>query len=200
MKRFLLLFASLSLISVSSFARVPIWEMPHSIGDLTVDGPTPLFVDQQTYLGAAPLGVDAAAGWKLPGGTGEHVKLVDIEVAYHTDHEDFAKPFYVGNNPVAQDTEGSVEHGTAVWGEIAGENNSLGVTGIAYGIQYGVYGFIEGNQDDVDQPYITGINAAIQGAIDHLSAGDIMVIEQEMSGPDGDTSVDYWPAILAKLK
>jgi serine protease len=192
---FILVLSSLS--ATSAFAKNPIWIIP----DTTVTTPasaTPLFVNSQTYLEDAPMGVGAKSSWAIKGGTGEFLKLVDIEVTYETTHEDFNTPFYIGNNPIDQDPD--TNHGTAVWGEIAAKNDSKGVTGIAYGIQYGVYGFIEGDLDDMSDAYKTGINTAIQGAIDHLDAGDVMVIEQEMNGPIGDTSVDYWPEILAQLK
>lgn len=55
--------------------------------------------------------------------------------------------------------------------------------------------------DDVMTPgYIAAINNAVEGAMANEKPGDIVVIEQEMHGPDGDTSVDYWPEIATQLK
>lgn len=160
--------------------------------------PTPSFVEKQFYLDDAPMGVGARKAWNLPGGTGKNVSVIDIETCFQEDHEDFAKPFYIGNNPVCD----SNDHGTAVWGEIAAKNDGKGVTGIAYDSRFGIYGFIEGDLADVDDQYIKSINEAIQGAIDNLKAGDVVVIEQQMVGPDLKkyTAVEYWPHIYEQLK
>lgn len=182
----------------SAEARVPIWYHPEVPAFLSSTGPTPLFEMKQIYLDAAPAGVGARDAWSLPGGTGSNVKIVDIEVCWQTDHEDFEAPFYVGNNPLKQCEE--PHHGTAVWGVMAAKKDEKGVTGIAYGSKVGVYGFLEGEEDQMSDRYIAGIRAAIRGALTQLQPGDVLVIEQEMNGPDGDTAVEYWPEIFAELK
>ncbi|HXH76064.1 MAG TPA: S8 family serine peptidase [Bacteriovoracaceae bacterium] len=160
--------------------------------------PTPNFESKQLHLEAPPLGVGARAAWAIPGGTGKNVKVIDIETCFEDHHEDFHTPFYVGNNPDCDDTN----HGTAVWGEIAAKNDGKGVTGIAYDSDFGIYGFIEGNWDEVNDQYISSINAAIQGAMDNMDAGDVLVIEQQMVGPDLKkySAVEYWPHIYEQLK
>jgi serine protease len=184
--------------TLNAHAHLPIANTaPFNVAAL-IDAATPLFESKQTYLEDAPVGVGARTAWGLSGGTGSNVKVVDIETCFTTDHEDFNPAFYIGNNPVAKCS--SPDHGTAVWGEIAAKKDGKGVSGIAYDVRYGVYGFIEGDQADMSADYIAGINKGIQGAMDQLSAGDVMVIEQEMTGPDSFTSVDYWPEILEKLK
>lgn len=159
---------------------------------------TPDFEARQLHLEDAPKGVGARSAWKLPGGTGGNVKVVDIETCFEDNHEDFKTPFYVGNNPDCDSTH----HGTAVWGEVAAKNDGKGVTGIAYDSDFGIYGFIEGNWDEVNDQYITSINAAIQGAMDNLEAGDVLIMEQQMVGPDLKkyTAVEYWPHIYEQLK
>ena len=160
---------------------------------------TPDYESQQNYLKASPEGVGAFYAWNMPGGTGKNVKVIDIETCFEDRHEDFATPFYVGANP--RNCE-STDHGTAVWGEIAAKRDGKGVTGIAHEAQFGIYGFIEGDLADVDDQYIRSINQAIQGATDNLEAGDVMVIEQQMVGPDLKkyTAVEYWPHIFDQLK
>ena len=160
---------------------------------------TPDFEPQQNYLKASPEGVGAVIAWNVPGGTGKNVKVIDIETCFEDRHEDFATPFYVGNNP--RDC-GSTDHGTAVWGEIAAKRDGKGVTGIAHESEFGIYGFIEGDLADVDAQYIKSINEAIQSATNNLDAGDVMVIEQQMVGPDLKkyTAVEYWPHIFDQLK
>jgi subtilisin family serine protease len=185
------------------YAPIP---KPATITDLTtpsVEGnyvsETPDFESQQNYLKPSPEGVGAIAAWEIPGGTGNNVKVIDIETCFEDHHEDFAAPFYVGANP--RNCQ-STDHGTAVWGEIAAKRDGKGVTGIAHEAQYGIYGFIEGDLADVDDQYIRSINQAIQGATDNLDAGDVMVIEQQMVGPDLQkyTAVEYWPHIFDQLK
>ncbi|MFL5785746.1 MAG: S8 family serine peptidase, partial [Bacteriovoracaceae bacterium] len=160
---------------------------------------TPDFESQQNFLKASPEGVGAVNAWKLAGGTGKNVKVIDIETCFEDHHEDFATPFYVGGNP--RECQ-STDHGTAVWGEIAAKRDGKGVTGIAHEAQYGIYGFIEGDLADVDEIYIQQINNAIQSATEKLDAGDVMVIEQQMIGPDLQkyTAVEYWPHIFDQLK
>lgn len=162
------------------------------------EGPTPNFESRQLHLNEPPEGVGARNAWRLAGGTGKNVKVIDIETCFEADHEDFKVPFYVGNNPDCDSTN----HGTAVWGEVAAKNDGKGVTGIAYDSEFGIYGFIEGNWDDVNEQYIASINAAIQGAMDNLEAGDVMIIEQQMVGPDLKkySAVEYWPHIFDQLK
>lgn len=159
---------------------------------------TPNFEARQNYLEDAPKGVGARSAWKLPGGTGSNVKVIDIETCFNDTHEDFKTPFYIGNNPTCESTD----HGDAVWGEVAAKNDGKGVTGIAHGAEFGIFGFIEGDLADVNEEYIFGINKAIQGAMDNLDAGDVMIIEQQMVGPDLKkyTAVEFWPHIFEQLK
>lgn len=159
---------------------------------------TPDFESYQNYLQDAPLGVGAKSAWDIPGGTGKNVKVIDIETCFEERHEDFETPFWVGNNPECDSTN----HGTAVWGEIAAKRDGKGVTGIAHEAQFGIYGFIEGNWDRVNEQYIESINKGIQGALKALDAGDVLVIEQQMIGPELEkwTAVEYWPHIFDQLK
>jgi subtilisin family serine protease len=160
---------------------------------------TPDFESRQNYLQEAPTGVGAIRAWMEPGGTGKNVKVIDIETCFEDRHEDFNSPFWIGSNP---ESCISTDHGTAVWGEIAAKRDGKGVTGIAHEADYGIYGFAEGDWEDVNDQYIEKINIGIQGAIKHLDAGDVMVIEQQMVGPDLKkyTAVEYWPHIYDQLK
>lgn len=159
---------------------------------------TPDFEARQNYLQDSPVGVGAMAAWDLPGGTGRNVKVIDIETCFEEAHEDFNIPFWVGGNPKC----GSTNHGTAVWGEIAAKRDGKGVTGIAHEAEFGIYGFIEGDLADVNEAYIDSINKGIQGATAELEAGDVLVIEQQMIGPELQkyTAVEYWPHIFDQLK
>lgn len=161
---------------------------------------TPLFEKQQYYLYPAPLGVGAMEAWKKPGGTGEHVKIMDIEVCYESNHEDLPLAFVPSVNPTERCA--STDHGTAVLGILVGKKDDKGISGIAYNSPFAFYGFLRGEEELTGKEYINDINAGIQSAIDNLSPGDVMIIEQEMSGPEADAyiAVEYWPEIFAKLK
>lgn len=197
MKKHLLSLAVLALSPFAVQAALPIWQVPaqKNYVEAFVEDVTPSFIASQTYLEAAPVGVGAKKMWELPGGKGENVKIIDIETGMNDKHEDLL-PFWVGAIP-----EDSM-HGTAVMGILGASDNAFGVKGIAHGSQIGFYGFIEGNQDRVDAAYIAGINKAIRESVAQLEAGDVLVIEQHMMGPDNGnwTAVEYWPEIFAELK
>ena len=55
-----------------------------------MQGLTPDLSLNQTYLNAAPTGIDARYAWTFPGGRGDGVKLSDVEYDWVIDHEDFA--------------------------------------------------------------------------------------------------------------
>ncbi len=159
---------------------------------------TPDFESKQNYLQDSPIGVGAMSAWEIPGGTGRNVKVIDIETCFEDSHEDFQTPFWIGGNPDCDSTN----HGTAVWGEIAAKRDGKGVTGIAHESEFGIYGFIEGDLADVNDAYIENMNKGIQGATEALEAGDVLVIEQQMVGPELEkyTAVEYWPHIFDQLK
>jgi subtilisin family serine protease len=182
------------LFSLSAQAALPIFSVEKSLPELTNEQ-TPSFVLRQNHLLPAPRGVGAQAVWSLPGGRGENVKIIDIETGFNETHEDLL-PFWVGAVP--QDSD----HGTAVMGILGAPDNGFGVVGIAPMSQTGFFGFIEGNQDRVDAAYIAGITKAIRESVAQLGAGDVLVIEQHMMGPDNSnwTAVEYWPEIFAELK
>lgn len=150
----------------------------------------------QTYLESAPIGIGAREAWEIPGGKGENVKIIDIEVGYNEKHKDL-NLFYVGYN-----SNLNVNHATAVLGILGGLENNYGVTGIANGAKLGFFGFDDGMKDIVDDEYINSIVNAIRESSKNLEAGDVLVIEQEMSGPDNSNYilVEYWDQIFVELK
>ncbi|MCH9647337.1 MAG: S8 family serine peptidase [Deltaproteobacteria bacterium] len=136
---------------------------------------TPNFQNQQGYLNAAPLGIDAHYAWTIDGGNGQNVQIVDVEWAWQTTHEDLPSLFHQGGtqNP----TVGFRNHGTAVLGEMVGVNNSLGIKGIAYGAQAGY--------ESIDQQSVaSGISSAAIAA----GSGDLILIEVQRQGPLNATS------------
>ena len=156
--------------------------------------PSPLFTSAQRYLvDAAQGGIDVAAVAAVPGGRGSNVRFVDLEYSWNTSHEDVdraalpgalipmgvpADPFFNPANPMA-----SMNHGTAVLGVVAADDDAQGVTGIA---------------PDVDL-HMTNTNtadgyapaSAIALALQQMSAGDVMLIEQQAVGPNGCNSQQF---------
>ena len=87
----------------------------------------------QDYLDAAPEGIDARWAWNQPAGEGAGIGFVDLEQGWFPGHEDYASksPSIVyGDN---RDGVGTYKgnHGTAVLGEVAADDNTLGVVGIS---------------------------------------------------------------------
>jgi hypothetical protein len=121
---------------------------------------------QQGYLMVAPVGIDAVflrEHW--PGGAasrpGLGVHIADVEQGWHPAHEDLpAFPVYGSN------LSGHWNHGAAVFGIIVAQPNTLGCLGIAPGTQ--MLAVSHAGRSNA---------AAIGDAIDHLSAGDILLLE-----------------------
>lgn len=135
-------------------------------------GPTPNYQSQQGYLNAAPQGIDALYAWTQAGGTGLGIRIVDVEEAWRTTHEDLPVLFHTGGTQSSEPVWRN--HGTAVLGELVGKNNSIGVKGIVYEAQAGYESISSG----VDTAILNASNAATNGAV----AG-VVLIEQQFSGP-----------------
>lgn len=145
---------------------------------------TPDFTGQQGYLYEAPTGLDAPEAWAIPGGNGAGNKFIDVELCWTEDHEDFpfARLFYVGG--AAQDPQYET-HGTAVLGEVIGQQNGFGVNGFAHGVDaYGVVAVTVAEWPTVPHYF--------QEAIDHLSAGDVWLIELQMYPPGKGATPMEW--------
>ncbi len=156
-------------------------------------GITPLLIDKQAYIGPSPIGIGTDVAWKLPGGKGQNVRIIDVETGMNDTHEDLPSLFH---STIPADSD----HGTAVMGIMGALENDLGITGIASEATFGFAGFIEGD-GDIDENYIKGIVKQIKDARELLSAGDVLVIEQHVTGPKGDyILVEYWDEIFAELK
>jgi len=137
--------------------------------------PTPNFESFQGYLDPAPLGIDARYSWTQPGGRGQGVRIVDVEGAWKTTHEDLPPLFYQGG--VQTTIPGWLQHGTAVLGEMVAPNNGYGVTGIANLAQAGYESFQ--NQ---------GVASAITNAVAAAGLGGLVLLEVQYSGPSTPSS------------
>jgi subtilisin family serine protease len=150
----------------------------------------------QRYLEPAPIGIDAQYAWTKVGGNGNGITIIDIEWGWNFNHEDLKenqRGVIIGNNR-------NDDHGTAVLGIFSGDNNGLGITGIA---SNAIAGAISAEYDSFNKKW----NAAnaIRLAADRLNPGDIILLEMHAPGPnasgagqDGYIPVEYWqPEYLA---
>lgn len=157
---------------------------------------TASYSDQQSYLKPAPVGIGAEAVWSRPGGRGENVKIIDIESGFNDRHEDLNVSL-LGDNSTLQ-----ADHGTAVMGILSAQDNGFGITGIAHQAQATLYAFKKGQLSEVNDLYLAAMVKAIRESVALLGAGDVLLIEQHMFGPDKKkyTAVEYWPEIFKELK
>ncbi|PXX70823.1 subtilase family protein [Nocardia tenerifensis] len=167
----------------------------------TADAPpvTPNFEARQGYLDPAPQGVDARWAWTVPGGRGRDVRVIDVEGAWRFTHEDLLvnQGGVIGGDPSSD--QGWRDHGTAVAGEISGDANAFGITGLAPDALLRAVSL-----------FGLGSAAAIRTAADALGAGDVILLELHRPGPRfnyagrpdqaGYIAIEWWPDDLAAIR
>lgn len=157
---------------------------------------TPDFSASQLYLNPAPGGIDAHYAWTVPGGRGSGVRVIDVEGAWQFAHEDLTQN-QGGTIGTPTADIGWRNHGTAVIGEIGGDRNTYGITGIspdAHVRGVSIFGTL-------------GSAGAIRKAADLLSPGDIILIELHRPGPNatgvgqvGYIAIEWWPDDYAAIR
>jgi hypothetical protein len=165
--------------------------------DPTASWRSPDFEGNQGYLDPAPGGIDARFSWKLVGGKGQNVKVVDVEQGFNLTHEDLRTKInsILGGNNVRT----SRDHGTAVLGVLGAAQNSFGMTGISPSCKLMA---ISHNG--------LGTSQAIIQAANNLSAGDLILLEVHRAGPSynyqtvvgqrGYIAIEWWPDDFAAIK
>ncbi len=156
---------------------------------------TPNFVNRQGYLNPAPEGIDARYAWTFNGGTGADINIIDLEWGWNFNHEDLRN---MQGGVVGGINSSNNNHGTAVIGEIGGDRNNFGVTGICPDAIVSAVAF--------SMPTAT----AIRLAADRLQSGDIMLLEIHRAGPrfnyqrrddqQGYIAVEWWPDDFAAIR
>jgi hypothetical protein len=170
-----------------------------SLQPLATDAPpvTPDFTARQGYLDPAPGGIDARYAWTQSGGGGAGVRVIDCEWGWRFTHEDLVQNQggVVAGTP-SPDTN-SVNHGTAVLGEISGDRSGFGITGIAPDAVISASAFS------------VPTAAAIRAAADRLGPGDIILLEIHRAGPNapsplqgqrGYIAIEWWPDDFAAIR
>ncbi len=145
------------------------------------------YLDPESYT---PTGIDARYAWTWwPGGDGAGVTVCDLEYSWNYSHGDLTKAPGSQINSNVVDPFGDNNHGTAVIGELVSDKASWGTTGICYNSNLKTCGTYFGS------PYPSWNPAgAITVAIAYLSAGDVILCEQQWDYGDPNTAyTDYIP-------
>lgn len=157
------------------------------------------FREQQSYMDATPLGIDIAAAWQRPGGTGAGVQVIDVEGGWRFTHSDLLTNS--GGLLAGTALAGTYwsDHGTAVLGILGGDEDPHGVCGIVpaallSAVSHGGLGSA----------------AAIEAASNRLRAGDVLLLEMHRPGPrtafqqhpqqQGYIAVEWWPDDLLQIQ
>jgi serine protease len=125
----------------------------------------------QDYLGMAPTGVDAQYAWEFDGGTGTGVRFVDLEEGWNVFHSDLID---AGITLISgENNKNSLDHGTAVLGIVAAQDNGKGLIGIAHGVP-------SARVVSLCQPGAkANVALALLQAILELRFGDVLLLEVE---------------------
>ena len=129
----------------------------------------------QGYEDPAPRGIDARCAWGVNGGDGVGQKIIDIELGWTLDHDDFA----IHNPQLLFGTheEPSRSHGTSVLGIICAANNASGLVGVAPNVNsVNVMSYSQGAGGD---PAL--IPETIAQAVQRLDKGHVLLLEVELS-------------------
>jgi serine protease len=131
--------------------------------------------DQGYENPAAYGGIGAETVWSTFDIHGEGVQVCDIEWDFNANHCDFPSVQILGNAP-----EGDyIDHGTAVLGVMVSLNDGVGTTGISHGVDAVKFASLDTN----------GIPSAILLATNNMPAGSVILLEVQMSGPNGGAYV-----------
>jgi subtilisin family serine protease len=127
------------------------------------------FISYQGYLNPAPQGIDAKYAWTIQGGNGENVKIVDVEGAWNTAHNDLPDMFTsMGGN---YNDSGWEKHGTAVAGVVTAVDNGFGTKGIVSDAEMGSANI-----------FALGVSNAIINAANTVGPGGVIIIEVQQGG------------------
>ncbi|PID79705.1 hypothetical protein CSB20_09350 [bacterium DOLZORAL124_64_63] len=169
-------------------------------GPLSQAGPlsllnTPDYTDMQDYMNDAPQGVGVLAVRHVPGALADGLTIIDVEGAWLWSHEDLPTPTHeIGVQIHDVDWR---NHGTAVMGEMRGQDNGFGVTGIVPLCDVGNASIGNG----------AGAAWALAAAMEVLEPGDLILVELHAPGPNangqgqfGYVPMEYWPDVFDVIR
>ncbi len=150
-------------------------ELAYPVSEFELDPTdhTPDFQPFQGYRVAAPGGIHADAARQLPGGRGENVQIIDIERWFNPDHEDLPTVAVYPNGDAQATYDLPFDHGTAVLGQLVGQDNGFGVVGLV---------------DQAQAGFVTRANGtpnAIDVAAANADPGDVLLLEVQLAGANG---------------
>ncbi len=150
------------------------------------------FEPAQGYLVSPPDGIGAVAVWGRSGGSGEGVRVCDVEGNWLLSHEDLPPNIpRLGGTPIPGITWR--DHGTAVLGVLASVPNDFGNVGICHGAEIVVQSAMIGG--------VVNMAAALVNAADQLSPGDCLLIEMQGAGPNGRyVAMQYWEDVFLAIE
>ena len=146
----------------------------------------------QRYLDPAPVGMDVRYAWEGTGGRGDGIDICDVEYGWKNHSDLPTVPFLLP--PVQTYPNRYYEHGTAVLGMLGANENGWGTTGMVSEARlfFAPVHPIGGSFN---------IANAITRCMDQLNAGDVILIEQQTTGQDGNfVPVEWIPSVYAAIK
>ena len=149
------------------------------------------FEPSQGYLHSAPNGIGAMDVWSLGGAKGTGVTICDIEGNWNRNHEDLPSGISLIGGTVINDI-GWRNHGTAVLGEMISIPDVRGTAGISHAAKAVVHSTV------INGVFNTA--GAIANATAALKAGDVILIELQATGPNGNyVAMQYWGDIFTAI-
>ena len=133
----------------------------------------------QDYLDAAPDGINARWAWTQANGEGSGIGFIDLEQGWYPGHEDFTSKaptiLYGDNKDGVNGYKGN--HGTAVLGEVAADDNNVGVVGIAPSLA----SVRMASHYDAATNTTGNVADAIVAVLPSMAVGDVLLLEIQRS-------------------
>lgn len=159
---------------------------------------SPDYTSLQSHLKASPTGMGVSGTENYLGAKGSNVKIVDLEYSWNTSHEDISDARQADTmiaSGTYVDPWNNTDHGTAVAGILSGDRNTIGINGIASDAKLHTVNTYSSN-------YGWDIASSVYTAASIMTAGDVMLIEQQTYGPEGRgyLPVEWIPAVYDSIK
>jgi hypothetical protein len=163
----------------------------------------PAFAAEQDYFTTTAEGTGAELLRTLPGGDGRGIQIVDVEYAWHHEHEDLlldAGSTHLVGTPYLGFGD---DHGTAVLGILGARDNGFGVTGgVPAATLRTVAPFTAGCYAPPPSCYDPA--TAIVAATARMAPGDVLLVEQqaEMRPPHGGAygPIEWIPSVYDAIR
>lgn len=142
---------------------------------------TPDYSGRQGYLGPAAQaspGLNIQYAWTFPGGQGSGINVVDIEYDWNSTHEDISQGVGAWIGGFVLPSLANTNHGAAVTGLLVADHQAPNI---------GIHGFVpRATLGFVGVYWYNGYNVAnsINVAQGNISPGEVILIEQQIAGPN----------------